>query len=123
MCQSRSSRSTLSSAESPCRDKVAKPCERNRDYFLNKPYGVGCIAATKRARFACVRTATITNAATRRCLSATRRHRAAQQCASPIHILRTRKGPRVIDGIAGSTKVAWSGRDPEGVAFEYEVLE
>ena len=28
MCQSRSSRSTLSSAESPFRDKVAKPCER-----------------------------------------------------------------------------------------------
>jgi len=48
----------------------------------------------------------ITNAATRRCLSATRRHRAARHSASSIHISQARKSPRVIGGIAGSTKVA-----------------
>src|ERR1700694_47693 len=43
---------------------------------------------------------TITNAATRRCLSATRRHRAAPPSASSIHILRERK--RALGGIAAS---------------------
>jgi len=48
---------------------------------------------------------TITIAATRRCLSATRRHRAARQSASSIHISRARKSPaRLIGGIAASTK-------------------
>ncbi len=43
--------------------------------------------------------------ATRRCLSATRRHRAAPPCASSIHILLAWKSPaRVIGGIAASTK-------------------
>ena len=55
-----------------------------------------------------------TNAATRRCLSATRRHRAARHSASSIHILQARKRPRVIGGIAGSTKVAWK-RNPAAV--------
>jgi hypothetical protein len=41
---------------------------------------------------------------TRRCLSATRRHRAARHSASSIHISRARKSPRVIGGIAASTK-------------------
>ena len=46
-----------------------------------------------------------TNAATRRCLSATHRHRAAPPCASSIHILLAWKSPaRVIGGIAASTK-------------------
>ena len=36
---------------------------------------------------------TITNASTRRCHSATRRHRAALHSASSIHISRARKGP------------------------------
>ena len=50
--------------------------------------------------------ATITNAATRRCLSATRRHRAAPPSASSIHILRARKHPwdHVTGGIARSTR-------------------
>ena len=56
----------------------------------------------------------ITNAATRRCLSATRRHRAARHSASSIHISQARKSPRVIGGIAGSTKVAWK-RNPAAV--------
>ena len=59
-------------------------------------------------RFACMSIsgegATITNAATRRCLSATRRHRAALLSASSIHILLTRKGPLIIGGLAASTK-------------------
>src|SRR5712672_2599252 len=50
--------------------------------------------------------ATITIAATRRCLSATRRHRAARHSASSIHISRARKSPRndIIGGILASTK-------------------
>src|SRR5882724_11097241 len=48
--------------------------------------------------------AAITNAATRRCLSATRRHRAAPPSASSIHILPARKCPRMIGGIAASTE-------------------
>jgi hypothetical protein len=58
-------------------------------------------------RFACMCTvgrATITNAATHRCLSATRRHRAGPRSASSIHISRARRSPRVIGGIAASTK-------------------
>jgi hypothetical protein len=57
-------------------------------------------------RFACMCTAggpIITNAATRRFLSATRRHRAAPPSAS-IHILRARKCP--LGGIAASTKLS-----------------
>ena len=59
-------------------------------------------------RFACTCTAgglTIMNAAIRRCLSATRRHRAAAPSASSIHILRARKHPwdHVTGGIARST--------------------
>jgi hypothetical protein len=50
------------------------------------------------------RGATITNAATRRCLSATRRHRAGPRSASSIHILPARKCPLIIGGIAASTK-------------------
>jgi hypothetical protein len=50
------------------------------------------------------RGATITNAATRRCLSAARRHRAGLHSASSIHILRARKSLRVIGGIAASTQ-------------------
>jgi hypothetical protein len=46
---------------------------------------------------------TVTNAATRRCLSATRRHPAARHSASSIHILRARKSPRVI-GIVAPTR-------------------
>jgi hypothetical protein len=46
---------------------------------------------------------TITNAATRRFLSATLRHPAAPPSASSIHILRARK--RRLSGIAASTKV------------------
>ncbi|SRR5713101_424233 len=46
---------------------------------------------------------TITNAATRRCLSATCRHRAAPPSASSIHILRAGDCPRA-DIIAASTK-------------------
>jgi hypothetical protein len=37
---------------------------------------------------------------TRRCLSVTRRHRAARHSASSIHISRARKSPRVIGGVA-----------------------
>jgi hypothetical protein len=48
---------------------------------------------------------TITTAATRRCLSAARRHRAARHSASSIYISRERKIPRAIGGIAGSIKV------------------
>ena len=47
-------------------------------------------------RFACTCTAggpTITNASTRRCRSATRRHRAARHSASSIHISRAPMGP------------------------------
>jgi hypothetical protein len=60
-------------------------------------------------RFACTCTAggpSITNAATRRCLSAMRRHRAAPPSASSIHILRARKHPwdHVTGGIARSTR-------------------
>src|ERR1700692_4161237 len=51
----------------------------------------------------------LTIAATRRCLSATRRHRAVRHSASSIHILRARKCPQVIGGIAAPTKV---GRCP-----------
>jgi hypothetical protein len=47
---------------------------------------------------------TITNAATRRCLSATRRHRAARHSASSIHISRAGKSALGIGGIAASTK-------------------
>jgi hypothetical protein len=49
---------------------------------------------------------TITIAATRRCLSATRRHRAARHSASSIHISRARKSPGndIIGGILASTK-------------------
>jgi hypothetical protein len=49
---------------------------------------------------------TITNADTRRCLSATRRHRAAPPIASSIHILLTRRSLRgnIIGGIAAFTK-------------------
>ena len=54
------------------------------------------------------RGATITNAATRRCLSATCQHRAARPSASSIHILRARKRP--LGGIAASTK-AYFGAD------------
>jgi IstB-like ATP binding protein len=50
------------------------------------------------------RGATITNAATPRCLSATRRPRAGQHSASSIHISRARKGPQVIGGILASTE-------------------
>jgi hypothetical protein len=46
------------------------------------------------------RGAPITNATTRRCLSATRRHRASRHSALSIHISRARKCPRVIGGIA-----------------------
>src|SRR6266404_374053 len=65
-------------------------------------------------RFACTCTAggpTITNAATRRCLSATRRHRAAPPSASSIHILRARKDrwDHVIGGIARSIRCLASG--------------
>jgi hypothetical protein len=52
---------------------------------------------------------TITNAATRRCLSATRRHRAARQSASTIHISRARKRlwrQHIIGIIAASTNPA-----------------
>ena len=58
-------------------------------------------------RFACVCTTgpTITNAATRRCLSATRRRRAARHSASSIHTSRARKRRRVIHGIARSIEV------------------
>jgi hypothetical protein len=52
----------------------------------------------------------ITNAATRYCLSATRRHRAARHSASSIHTSRARKSRQVIGGIAGSTKVNRIGR-------------
>jgi hypothetical protein len=56
---------------------------------------------------------TITNAATRRCLSATRRHRAARHSASSIHISRARKSPRAIGGIAAaSTKAVHWRRQP-----------
>jgi hypothetical protein len=48
------------------------------------------------------RGASITNAATRRCLSATHQHRAAPPSASSIHILRVRKCP--LGGIAACTK-------------------
>ncbi len=48
-------------------------------------------------------------AATRRCLSATRRHRAAPPSASSIHILRARECPRD-DIIAASTSSFWSAR-------------
>jgi hypothetical protein len=41
------------------------------------------------------RGAPITNATTRRCLSATRRHRASRHSALSIHISRARKCPRV----------------------------
>src|ERR1700730_3620329 len=63
-------------------------------------------AQTYLIRFACTCTAgpTITNAATRRCLSATCWHRAARHSASSIHISRARKSPRVIGGIGASTK-------------------
>jgi hypothetical protein len=49
---------------------------------------------------------TITIAASRRCLSATRRHRAARHSASSIHISRARKSPGndIIGGILASTK-------------------
>src|SRR6266850_4395742 len=49
---------------------------------------------------------TITIAATRRCLSATRRHRAARHSAPSIHISRARKSPGndIIGGILASTK-------------------
>jgi hypothetical protein len=46
------------------------------------------------------RAATISIAATRRSLSATRRHRASRHSALSIHILCGQKGPRVIAGIA-----------------------
>ena len=49
-----------------------------------------------------------------RCLSATRRHRAAQHSASSIHISRARKSLRVIVGIAASTKVVWR-RSPAAI--------
>jgi hypothetical protein len=52
------------------------------------------------------RGAAITNAATHRCLSATRRHRAAPPSASSIHILPARKCPLIIGGIAASSKAA-----------------
>jgi hypothetical protein len=68
-------------------------------------------------RFACTCTIegpTITNAATRRCLSATRRHRAARHSASSIHISRARKSPRVIGGIAASTKAYFGAWVPAG---------
>ena len=52
---------------------------------------------------------TITNAATRRCLSATRRHRAARHSASSIHISRARESLRVIGGIAACTKADRQG--------------
>ena len=51
----------------------------------------------------------------RRCLSATRRHRAVRHSASSIRISRARK--RVIGGIAGSTKVNRIGR-----RFAYAML-
>ena len=58
--------------------------------------------------FACTCTqawkAAITNAPIRRCLSATRRHRAAPPSASSIPISRARESPRVIGGIAASIK-------------------
>jgi hypothetical protein len=52
------------------------------------------------------RGATITNAATRRCLNATGRHGAAPPSASSIHILRARKHPwdHVTGGIVRSTR-------------------
>jgi catechol 2,3-dioxygenase-like lactoylglutathione lyase family enzyme len=61
---------------------------------------------------------TITIAATRRCLSATRRHRAARQSASSIHISRARKSPGndIIGGILASTKFSvriFTNLDPD----------
>jgi hypothetical protein len=69
---------------------------------------VGPIRSIQRIRFACTCTvgegATNTNAATRRCLSATRRYLAARRSASSIHISRARESARVIEGIAASIK-------------------
>jgi hypothetical protein len=73
---------------------------------LNSRAGGGPNLRPRAIRFACTCTnrPPTTNAATRRCLSATRRHRAARHSASSIHISRARKSPRVIGGIAASTK-------------------
>jgi hypothetical protein len=57
---------------------------------------------------------TITIAATRRCLSATRRHRAAPPRASSIHILLAWKSPARVIGIAASTK---SVRQSNAIAY------
>ena len=47
---------------------------------------------------------TITIAASRRCHSATRRHRHARHSVSSIHISRAGKSPGVTDGIAACTR-------------------
>ena len=61
---------------------------------------------------------TITIAATRRCLSATRRHRAARHSATSIPISRARKSPGsdIIGGILASTKFSvriFTNLDPD----------
>ena len=63
------------------------------------------------------RGATITNAAIRRCLSATRRHRAAPPSASSIHILLARKSPLIIGGITASTKTLLAEEQHRAAVF------
>src|SRR6266481_2862204 len=84
-------------------------------------------------RFACMCTAggpTITNAATRRCLSATPRHRAAPPSATSIHILRVRTCPArddIIGGIAATTKAyylyGWIMLHPSGAYVTFTQAE
>jgi hypothetical protein len=68
---------------------------RAQTYNLNYPVTCGPTASA----------ATTWIAAIHRCLSATRRPRASRRNAWPIHILRARESPRVIDGIAALLKL------------------